>query len=1099
MSFFENLFKINRDNFVILGLNDELKSIYIYDYFIENDLSILIVTNTLYEANVFYKSLLNYTTDVLFFPMDDFLTSEAIAISPELEMTRLETLKESLCNNKKIIVTNLMGFLRFLPLKDDYKNNVIKLSINQEYDIKKLEKKLYEIGYSKETFVNKTGEFAPRGFVLDVYPLGSLNPIRIEFWGDTIDSIKSFDVDSQLTKDNLDHIEIIPTTEFITSSDVLESERKQKNLIKYANVCNIYNFFGNTKLFYINYNEIKVGYQNLLEDISSYNEEQDYDQNTKYMFDLNDIKILEPMYLSSFDDIPENNCNSIKYISGNIENFQMSPEKINNKLILYIKSKKTIIICVKDKYVANKVYNEFQNEFTVLTNLDNLLENKINIVVKNINQGFEYNNYIVISETELFNRKNNNIIYKSNFKYGTRIKDITKLNIDDYVVHSSYGIGQYKGLKTLNKNGLLKDYISIQYQGGDKLYIPVEKIELISKYSSNEGIIPKINKLGGSEWAKTKARIKKKIEDITEELLKLYAERKTVKGFAFQKDTEEQINFEASFPFVETKDQLRALSEIKRDMESIEPMDRLLCGDVGFGKTEVAFRAIYKAILSGKQTAILCPTTILSNQHFNNAIDRFKETGVNIEVLNRFVAPKKVLNILERLKTGRIDLLIGTHRILSKDVEFKNLGLLVVDEEQRFGVKHKEKIKEYKNNIDVLTLTATPIPRTLQMSVAGIRGLSLIETPPVNRYPVQTYVLSESNQIIKEAVYRELSRNGQVFILYNHVEEMESKKRELEKIVPDAKIGTIHGKMSKNEIENIMSSFLNYEYDVLLCTTIIETGIDIPSVNTLIIIDADKFGLSQLYQIRGRVGRSDKIAYCYLMYNKNKILSEIAIKRLDVIKQFTELGSGFNIAMRDLSIRGAGDILGSEQAGFIDSVGIELFLTMLNEEINKKNNNEIEYKEQNEKDVPFLDVATSIDDKYISDVDIKIEIHKKINEIDSYDSLEKIKFEIEDRFGKLSENILIYMYEELFEKMAKKFEIEKVEQNKNFVKLIFSDDFTKRIKIDDIFVDVSKISRMFRFSMFGKKLAITLDIVYLDKHFVYYLVDLMDLLIKKYK
>ena len=569
-----------------------------------------------------------------------------------------------------------------------------------------------------------------------------------------------------------------------------------------------------------------------------------------------------------------------------------------------------------------------------------------------------------------------------------------------------------------------------------------------------------------------------------------------VKGFAYLPDSKAQVEFEEAFPFEETKDQLRAIDEIKKDMESSEPMDRLLCGDVGFGKTEVAFRAIYKAILSGKQVAFLCPTTILSNQHFNNAIERFKNTGVNIEVLNRFVSPKNVVAILENLKLGKIDLLIGTHRILSKDVEFKNLGLLIIDEEQRFGVKHKEKIKKYKNNIDVLSLSATPIPRTLQMSVSGLRGLSLIETPPVNRYPVQTYVLAESKQIIKEAVYRELSRDGQVFILFNRVEQMESKKRELELIVPNAKIGIIHGQMTKIQIENIMADFLNKEYDVLLCTTIIETGIDIPSVNTLIIFDADRFGLSQLYQIRGRVGRSDKIAYCYLMYDKSKILSEVAIKRLDVIKQFTELGSGFNIAMRDLSIRGAGDILGSEQAGFIDSVGIELFLNMLNEEINKMNGKEL--KENKEKEMPLLDVATSIDDNYVNDVDIKIEIHKKINMIDSYDSLKKIKFELEDRFGKISENMLIYMYEELFENMARKVCIKKVEQNKNFVKLIFNEDFTNKIKVDEVFVDVSKLSRMFRFSMLANNLVIILDTVYLDKHFVYYLVDLLDLIIKKY-
>ena len=1095
MKFFNNLFDI-KDEQVILGLNDELKAIYLYDYYLNKTKLILVVCNTLFEANNMYKSLSNYTDNVLFFPMDDFLTSEALAISPELEITRLETINNLITNNKQIVVTNLMGLLRYLPTKENYEKSIIDLKVNMDYDIKKLESDLYNIGYHLESFVNKTGEYAPRGFVLDIFPLGNIDPIRIEFWGDTIDSIKTFDVDTQLTKSSVDSIKILPITEFITNKDISSDDRKQKNLIKYESVSNVSGYLDNCTLTYINYDEIEIGYKNLLDDIFNYNTENNLDVNTKYMHTLEEIKSNNILFISSFDNNPDNSLISKKYISGNIENFKMSPDKINDSLNIFIKRKKTVIICVKDKYAVNKIIDELNDDLIIFTNLDDIYENKINLVIKNINQGFEFGNYIVISENEFFNKKTNNLIYKSNFKYGTRIKDITKLNVGDYVVHSCYGIGQYKGLKSLNKNGIMKDYLQLEYQGGDKLYIPVEKIELITKYSSNEGIVPKLNKLGGTEWAKTKARIKKKIEDITQDLLKLYAERKRVKGFQFLPDSKEQIEFEKSFPYTETKDQLRAISDIKKDMESIEPMDRLLCGDVGFGKTEVAFRAIYKAILSGKQVAFLCPTTILSNQHFNNAIERFKNTGVNIEVLNRFVNPKKVGNILERLKTGKVDLLIGTHRILSRDVEFKNLGLLVVDEEQRFGVKHKERIKEYKNNIDVLTLSATPIPRTLQMSVAGIRGLSLIETPPVNRYPVQTYVLSESNQIIKEAIYRELSRNGQAFILFNHVEEMESKKREIERIIPDAKIGTIHGKMTKIQIEDVMAQFLNNEFNVLLCTTIIETGIDIPNVNTLIIMDADRFGLSQLYQIRGRVGRSDKIAYCYLMYNKNKILSEIAIKRLDVIKQFTELGSGFNIAMRDLSIRGAGDILGSEQAGFIDSVGIELFLNMLNEEVSKLNGKDVNTNSQN--DMPLIDVSTSIDDKYINDVDIKIEIHKKINAIDSYDSLEKIKYEIEDRFGKLSENMLIYMYEELFEKMARKINIERVEQNKNFVKLIFNEEFTNKIKVEEIFIEVSKLSRMFRFSMMGKKLVITLDIVYLDKHFVYYLVDLMDLLLKQY-
>ena len=522
-------------------------------------------------------------------------------------------------------------------------------------------------------------------------------------------------------------------------------------------------------------------------------------------------------------------------------------------------------------------------------------------------------------------------------------------------------------------------------------------------------------------------------------------------------------------------------------------MDRLLCGDVGYGKTEVAFRAIFKAILSGKQVALLCPTTILSQQHYNNAIERFKSFDVEIGLMNRFVTAKKQKQIIKDLSEGKIDLLIGTHRILSEDIKFKNLGLLVIDEEQRFGVKHKEKIKQYKTNIDVLTLSATPIPRTLQMSMTGVRSLSLIETPPTNRYPVQTYVLEENKQIIKDAIYKELARNGQAFILYNHIDDMQVKMAEISHLVPEAKIVCAHGKMDKNELEDVMIKFQNREYDILLCTTIIETGIDIPSVNTLIIIDADCFGLSQLYQIRGRVGRSNKIAYCYLMYKKGRTLTDVATKRLNVIKEFTELGSGFAIAMRDLSIRGAGDILGSEQAGFIDSIGVELFLKMLNEEVNKLKGIKVK-EEENTDTQPLIEVSTTIDDNYVEEEDLKIEIHKKINSIDSKEKFEEIKKELEDRFGNLSEEVIIYMYEELFEHFANELNIKKVSQTKNFISVTLPMELSNNVDGDKLFIRVCSLTRKFRFSMKNKELIITLDTINLDKHYIYYLIDLLNII-----
>ena len=558
------------------------------------------------------------------------------------------------------------------------------------------------------------------------------------------------------------------------------------------------------------------------------------------------------------------------------------------------------------------------------------------------------------------------------------------------------------------------------------------------------------------------------------------------------------LDFEAVFPYELTPDQKRAIAQIKEDMEKPTPMDRLLCGDVGFGKTEVAFVAAFKAILDSKQVLFLCPTTILSNQHYENAMERFKDFPVSIGLLNRFTSPKEVKRIIEGISNGTIDLVFGTHRLLSDDIKPKNLGLLVIDEEQRFGVTHKEKIKRYKTNVDVLTLTATPIPRTLQMSLVGIRSLSLIETPPVNRYPVQTYVIEENNQILKDAIYKELSRDGQVFILYNKVESIEEEMYRIQNLVPDARIITAHGQMNKNALENRILDFINHEYDILVCTTIIETGIDIPNVNTLIIMDADRFGLSQLYQIRGRVGRSDKFAYAYLMYHPAKVLTESAVKRLNVIKEFTALGSGFSIATRDLSIRGAGDILGSEQAGFIDSVGIDLYLRLLNEEVARKKNIELPLEEEEIDSKPLLNVSTHIDDHYVSEDDLKIEIHRKINEIDSAEKLEDVKAELEDRFGRVNDDMLIYMYEEWFEKLAKRVGVKRVSQTKNSIELVFPEEVVSKFRVDELFMDSYEISHSFRFLSRGSNLVIILDIIKLEKHPIYYLVSLLDLIYGKF-
>ncbi len=1092
MSFIDKIFDDNSSKEVI-GLNTELKSIYIYNLFKKKNKNIIFVTSNIHDANKLYNSLTNYTDKVWFFPMDDFLTSEAIAISPEFKISRLEAINNILNGDKNIIITNLMGYLRFLPPKENFKNSYLNIKVNEDYNLKKLAEKLFYLGYKKETIINMTGEIAVRGFVLDIFPINNDNPIRIEFWGDTVSSIKTFDIDTQRTINNINEIKIYPNTEFLINRDNFEIP--YRDMYKYVEVTNIAGYLDNKITIYDNYQDLKNNYSFLLEEIMNYNISTDRSQDTKYMNSFEEVEDNNAIIFENFQN-KQSVKDTLIFKNVDIQGFKQNPNEINKMLDFYLKSKKKVIICLDNRYQINNLISLLDNKKLVYTNENEIFNDKLNLIVKKINNGFITDEYVVISKKELFGN-NEERSYKTKFRYGSRIKDITKLEIGDYVVHGAHGIGRYLGIKTIVKNGLKKDYLTVEYRNNDKLYIPVEKLELISKYSGKEGVSPKLNKLGSHEWEKTKARARKKAEDIAEDLLRLYALRESKQGFSFNKDSEEQILFEKEFEYEETKDQIRVTEEIKKDMESSKPMDRLLCGDVGYGKTEVAFRAIFKCILSNKQAAFLCPTTILSSQHYSNAIKRFSSFPINIAILNRFVSAKETAQILKNLKEGKIDLLIGTHRILSDDVEYKDLGLLVIDEEQRFGVKHKEKIKQYKNNIDVLTLSATPIPRTLQMSLAGLRSLSMLETPPVNRYPIQTYVLAYNNQIIKEAVYKELSREGQTFILFNHIQNMESKLNEIKSLIPDAKVEIAHGKMTKNELENVMNRFNNKEFDVLLCTTIIETGIDIPSVNTLVIIDADKFGLSQLYQIRGRIGRSNKIAYCYLMYDQKKILSEIATKRLTVIKDFTELGSGFAIAMRDLSIRGAGDILGSEQAGFIDSIGIELFLEMLNEEINKLKG--IEVAKEEEKQTPLIDVETSISDEYVSEEELKIEIHKKINSINSYEKLLDVKKELEDRFGKVSEEVIIYMYEEWFEKLASKIGVNQIRQTKNFIEITLDKELTKKIDGEYLFYETSLLSRMFRFSMKFERLIITLDTIKLDKHFIYYLIDFMKILQKSIK
>ncbi len=1085
-------FKIaDNDKVDVIGLNNKVQAEYVWNLFGVLKKDILIVTNTIYEANLLYKSLSYSHQNVYLYPMDDFLVSESLASSPDLKAIRIDTLN-SLTNNyddKKILITNLTGYLRFLPTKDIWQESIIKIKKNFEYKREELLEKLNTLGYTKDSIVTKTGEYSNRGYILDIFPYEYDLPVRIEFFDDEIESIRYFNPDTQLSLNDINDVSIMPFTEFINKKKMQDIPSRQSLLPRVLETyCNIEKYMDSPLSVFMDLDILKQSHAKVLSDIEEFKETDVY-KIDKYMFDLEELLPRKYINILSIDNYSSKNIVET-YETKEIDRFNGNFNLLNIFINKNIKDFKKVVIVLEDRKILEEL-SDYLDVKILLTNKDELKENVINVVIGKLYNGFILGDYTVLTANEIF-KKQFVSKYKTKFKYGSKIRDINKLQTGDYVVHQLYGIGRYLGITTLTTNGLKKDYLNIEYKDKDKLYIPVEKIELISKFSSSEGVSPKLSKLGSSDWYKQKSRIKGKVKDIAKQLLNLFAKRKLEKGFAFLPDDEMQYNFDNDFPYDETKDQLRSIKEIKSDMEKPHPMDRLLCGDVGYGKTEVAFRAIFKAIRSGKQVAFLCPTTILSKQHYDNALIRFDGYGVNIAVLNRFISVKEKNEILEGVKSGKIDLVIGTHRLLNKDIIFKDLGLLVIDEEQRFGVTHKEKIKALKANIDVLTLSATPIPRTLQMSLAGMRSLSLIETPPIDRYPVQTYVLKENDYVIKDAIYKELSRDGQVYVLYNKVQDIDRCVYKIQKLVPDAKITFIHGQMSKNEIESTMESFTSGEYNVLVCTTIIETGIDIQNANTLIVLDADHFGLSQLYQIRGRIGRGSNIGYAYLMYDKNKELNSIATKRLSAIKEFTELGSGYSLAMRDLSIRGAGNILGAEQSGFIDSIGYDLYLKILNEEVERLKGNFVENEEKDEK--PFLQVSTHIDDFYADTEELKIEIHKIINTIDSEEKFEEVKNTLEDRFGKLDETIITYMQEELFQYLAKKKGVVKVEQLPKVINVYFNDYVSNNTNMFDVLSNLYKISTNYKVEYINKILKISLSLTDLDKHFTYYLIKMLEIM-----
>ena len=1105
-SFEEKLYPIN-----INGVSDSGKSYLINGIYESINSSIVVVTNNDIEAKNLYEDLSFYSNYVYYFPAKEVVFYNVEAISGDLRWARLKVIKEMLNDSKKIIITSVDALASIYTPKELFLKYNITFKIDDEVNFKELSLKLLECGYERVEVVEGKGEFSLRGGILDVYPPISTYPYRVELFGDNIESIRTFNTESQRSIEKVDKLEIFPAKEVIINNEALE--RGKENILKEFNEI-VENDKGDSERVeklrsIINYNIESLNETMSFETLDSYlpffYEKTDsfFDYLEGFTYIVDDVKKCEGKIDSTYYEFNENytaflqrggilpsqsklllnkeileeklekqkiftlnifdvNTNILKPI----KTYLLNEVTLNNYqgqldlLIEDIKEKKSkgykTIILSGTRARGERLVNTLRDreiESTYRENIENIEYGEVVITFGNILKGFEYPDLkvCIISDKDVFGEAKRKIAKKRNNKKGVgKIKSFAELKLGDYIVHANHGVGVYKGIKQIEAGGHKRDYLDIEYDKGDKLYVPVDQLDLVQKYIGAEGKSPKVNKLGSSEWSKAKAKVKKSINEIAEDLVKLYATRSTLKGYKFNKDTEWQKQFEDEFPYEETPDQLTSLEEIKQDMESDKPMDRLLCGDVGYGKTEVAIRAAFKAVMDGKQVAFLVPTTILAEQHYKNLKKRFSDFPVKIDMVSRFRSTKEQKATLQALKEGNVDILIGTHRLVSKDITFKDLGLLIIDEEQRFGVAQKEKIKNIKKNVDVLTLSATPIPRTLHMSLTGARDISVIETPPEERYPIQTYVVEQNDQLVRDAILREVNRDGQVYYVYNRVESIDNMAKYISDLVPECKVGVIHGQMTERQLEKEMISFMNKDYDVLVCTTIIETGIDISNVNTIIIHDSDKMGLSQLYQLRGRVGRSNRIAYAYFIYTKDKILTEVAEKRLKALKDFTELGSGFKIAMRDLEIRGAGNMMGTSQHGHMAAIGYDLYCRMLEDTI-KLIKGEIE----NEPIETTVDIKIDayIPGTYIEDEIQKIEIYKKIAAIESLDDYNDIKEELEDRFSDIPESVFNLMDIAYIKSRAKLLSIEEIKETPKEIKFIFAEGVKNINKIYRILLE----------------------------------------------
>ena len=1080
----------------ISGLVDVEKLHVLAGILNETKRPMVLVTYNEIQARKLYQDLKKLIKQTYFFPKKEITSYDYVAQSKEIEYKRIDVLnKMYLAKQQKepiIIVTTIEAVMQKMVAKNTLYQNVIDFEVGKTYLLDGIKEKLVGLGYERSNLIENKGQFSIRGGIVDV-GLSEKIGVRIEFWGDEVDSIRFFQISSQRSTEMLKEITIFPAHELIVQdlSEAVKNiqekypeEIEDIELIKngdYISKINKYfNEFYENQASFLDYmsdeylllldekSKINQRESNIIEDnnklIASLVEKEKFvpeaiENISKFEYNFEEKQII---YLEQNDSIK--NIQKYYFETREINFYNLQLDLLLADIVTYQKNKKKVVLLAGNEISAKKLCNilkENQINYKHEQEAENVKPGEIIVTIGGFSSGFEnYDlNLIVVSLQNNFEEP-----VKRKKKLSSTFKDSEKivfadLKPGDIVVHQTHGIGQFIGVNTITADGVTKDYIKIKYRNDDILYVPTNSLDSVRKYiGGGDNSSPRLNKLGGKEWSATTSKVKKNLEAVAKDLIELYAKRQKIKGFSFSPDTPWQKQFEDSFPYTETDDQLRCIQDVKKDMEKPQPMDRLLCGDVGYGKTEVAIRAAFKAVMDQKQVAYLVPTTILANQQYEEFKTRMQEFAINVELLNRFKTKKEQDEIIKKLKLGEVDVVVGTHRLLSEDVNFKDLGLLIIDEEHRFGVKDKEKIKKLRTNIDVLTMTATPIPRTLHMSIVGVRDMSVIYEPPHNRKPVQTYVLEYDQEVITEAITKEIERDGQVFYLFNQVEGIEKKANEISMLVPEAKVGFAHGKMSGRELEEIMESFINQEINVLVCTTILESGIDIPNANTIIVENADRLGLAQLYQIRGRVGRSDKQAYAYVTYKRDKLLSEVADKRLKAIKEFTEFGSGFKIAMRDLEIRGAGSMLGEMQHGHMEQVGYDTYCKLLDEVIKEMQGIEV----VEEQDVQIdLAVSSYIPDNFIENSSQKIEIYQNIALCRTEEELQNVIDEVIDRYGRLPKELENLIDIARIKQLARKANILKIAQRESGIVFYF---VKEKIKPEMVNTLITKYPMLVKFS-----------------------------------